>query len=186
MFFFLFLPHVSLVQAQESTQVIIAPDFQNHIQLRMGYSTATSNGQPTICLEGNIWRRLSLESCGTGFGFIHRESGTDFVHFRSKWSVFQTTTTPSSQLYGQLGAGFAEIQLGEDELGFQFTGTGLGVETAGPELSASLQWIWQLAAETEMILDTNIGAAFFTHGPSLIVPQSQWFPFWELSIGLGW
>ena len=158
---------------------------KNHLNMRMGLSTATSNGHPTICLEGVPLEKISFETCGTGYGFLHRESGTDFVHFRGKWSLFQRNEA-HSLLQGQLGLGFAEIQIGDDELGFQFTNTGGGVETSGPEISASIQWTRILSANTELVFDINIGSAFFYYGPELIIPQQQVFPFMEMSVGWGW
>jgi len=35
-------------------------------------------------------------------------------------------------------------------------------------------------------MDMNIGTAFFAFGPDLILPQPQFFPFAELSVGVGW
>ena len=153
--------------------------------MRMGISTATSNGQPTICLEGIPLENLAIEACGTGYGFVHRSSGTDFVHFRGKWSLLHRKDA-HSHLQGQLGLGFAEIQIGADELGFQFSNAGGGVETAGPEISASVQWMRVLPSKTELIFDVNIGSAFFYYGPDLVIPQQQVFPFMEMSIGCGW
>ncbi|MEC7983667.1 MAG: hypothetical protein VX278_00805 [Myxococcota bacterium] len=175
-----------LLFAQESTQKTeSALGVQHHFNFRMGYSTATSNGRPTICVEGLVLSLFAVEACGTGHGFVHRESGTDFVHFRGKWNAFSREFT-RSKLHGQLGVGFAEIQIADDDLGFAFGGTGTGVETAGPEISSSLQWIRGLGPYTEIILDMNAGAAFFYYGPELVVPQNQFFPFFELSVGLGW
>ena len=153
--------------------------------MRMGVSTATSNGQPTICLEGTPLQNIAIEACGTGYGFVHRASGTDFVHFRGKWSLLHRKGA-NSHLQGQLGLGFAEIQIGADELGFQFGNAGGGVETAGPEISASMQWLHAFPANTELVFDINIGSAFFYYGPELIIPQQQVFPFMEMSIGWGW
>ena len=61
-----------------------------------------------------------------------------------------------------------------------------GIETAGPEMSTSLQFVHQLGPKTNLILDINGGAAYFHYGPNLIVPQSQLFPFFEFSAGFGW
>ena len=157
----------------------------SHINFRMGFSSATTNGRPTICLEGYLFSQFALETCGTGYGFVHQEAGNDFVHFRGKWNV-HAQQWPQSLLRSQLGIGFAEIQVADDEAGFQFTGTGGGVETAGPEASVSLQWLHQIAPQTELIADMNVGAAFFHYGPELLVPQPQLFPFWEVSVGIGW
>ena len=101
---------------------------RNTFNMRMGASSATTNGQPTICIENTPTQSISLEACGTGYGFIHHVAGTDFVHFRGKWNLVHHKHE-SSLFRGQLGFGFAEIQLGDDELGFQFTGSNNGIET---------------------------------------------------------
>lgn len=184
MFFFVFLPSL-FAQEYSQAQKNQKSDVRNRMNIRAGFSTATTNGRPTICLEGLVVRKLALETCGTGYGFVHQESGIDFVHFRGKWSVFQKSFG-NAQLIGQFGVGFAEVQLADDQLGFQFTGAGEGIETAGPEMSTSLQFVRQLGPKTNLILDINGGAAYFHYGPNLIVPQSQLFPFFELSAGFGW
>ena len=149
----------------------------------MGFSSATTSGRPTICIQGPLPNRLSFEACGTGYGFVHRESGIDLAHFRGKLPVF-THSFSDSIISGQFGAGFAEIQLSEDQLGFNFNGG--GNETAGPELSSSIQWIRQLGEHSELIMDTNIGAAYFQYGSEMTIPQPNLFPFWEFSAGVGW
>ena len=126
-----------------------------------------------------------MEACGTGYGFVHQDLGTDFVHFRGKQQFFDVQFSQAS-LATQLGFGFAEIQIGADKLGFQFSGSGDGIETAGPELSSSLQWMYQLGKGAEVLIDMNAGAAYFPHGPDLLEPQPKLFPFWEISTGVGW
>ena len=171
---------------QSSSGLKLAPkENQNHFNFRMGYSSGTTNGKPTLCLEGILNHSLSIESCGTGYGFVHHNPGIDLVHFRGKWAVLNKNYG-SSQILGQFGVGFAEVQVADDALGFHFTGTGAGVETAGPELSSSAQWILNLGKHTEVVTDLNAGVAVLQHAPELIVPQPQIFPFCELSIGLGW
>lgn len=170
-----------LSQAQKNQK----SDVRNHMNIRAGYSTATTSGRPTICLEGGIFRKFAVEACGTGYGFIHQDPGIDFVHFRGKWSIFQRSFV-GAQLMGQIGAGFAEVQLADDQLGFQFTGAGEGIETAGPEVSGSIQFVRELAPKTNVVIDMNGGAAYFHYGPNLMIPQPQLFPFFEVSAGFGW
>ncbi len=178
---------VGVLYAQDNSKIQKTNNtvVNNHLNFRMGYSTATTNGRPTLCLEGKVSPKGAIEACGTGYGFVHRDLGTDFVHFRAKWGVFERHFS-SSQLQGQMGAGFAEIQLGADELGFQFGGTGEGIETAGPEVSASVQFIQSFGKQTELVVDVNGGTAYFHHGPDLVVPQNRVYPFVEVSAGLGW
>ena len=173
--------------AQELSQVQKTPTekVRNHLNLRAGYSTATTSGMPTVCLEGVFIQKFAIEACGTGYGFIHQEPGIDFVHFRGKWSVYQKSFA-KALFVGQVGAGFAEIQLADDQLGFQFSGTGDGIETAGPEVSMSVQYVYDLGSKTNFIIDMNGGAAYFYFAPELFVPQPQIFPFLEFSAGFGW
>ena len=180
----IFTPYL-FAQEYSETKRYKAHTVQNHLNLRMGFSTATTNSRPTICIEGVVSKQGTVEACGTGYGFLHRELGIDFVHFRGKWRVYQQQF-PHSQFTAHIGAGFAEIQLGEDQLGFVFTENSEGIETAGPELALSMQWHQNIGKNTDLIIDLNGGAAYFHHGPSLMVPQTQFFPFLELSAGLGW
>ena len=158
---------------------------EHHINFRMGTSSATTNGQPTLCLEGGLPNRWSVETCGTGTGFIHHQSGLDLMHMRGKYELFERTIGESS-LSTSIGAGFAEIQVGNDELGFQFNRTRNGIETSGPEISSSMQWMIPIVGQSELIIDTNIGAAYFEYAPDLRLPQPKLFPFVEFSAGFGW
>ena len=160
---------------------------EHHINFRMGASSATTNGQPTLCLEGGLPNRWSIETCGTGTGFVHQETGVDFMHMRGKYDLFERSIGDSN-LSTSIGAGFAEIQVSNDELGFQFNGTKNGIETSGPEVSGSAQWLIPLSSngKSELILDANAGAAYFEYGPELTLPQPKLFPFMEISAGFGW
>ena len=160
---------------------------EHHINFRMGASSATTNGQPTLCLEGGLSNRWSIETCGTGTGFVHQETGVDFMHMRGKYDLFERSIGDSS-LSTSIGVGFAEIQVSNDELGFQFNGTKNGIETSGPEVSGSAQWLIPLSSngQSELILDANAGTAYFKYGPELTLPQPKLFPFMEISAGFGW
>ena len=161
------------------------PAIKNTVNIRMGFSSATSNGRPTLCLEGHTGKTLSLETCGTGYGFVHRDPGIDFLHVRGNLSVFSTSFS-KSQLSGQIGIGFAEIQVSEDRMGFHFRDHGSGHETAGPEISGALNWTHKLSKGSELIVNSNTGLAYFHFAPDLSLPQPQIFPFVELSAGIGW
>lgn len=158
---------------------------EHRFNFRMGASSATTNGQPTLCLEGSFSNRWSVESCGTGYGFVHQDPGIDFVHVRGKLSLFNQTVG-GSQVRGSVGAGFAEVQTAGDELGFQFSSAKNGVETSGPEISGSAMWLIPVGERSEFILDANAGAAYFHYGPELTLPQPKFFPFVEISAGFGW
>ena len=109
------------------------------------------------------------------------------MHMRGKYDLF-IRNIGNSSLSTSIGAGFAEIQVSKDELGFQFKGARNGIETSGPEISSSAQWLIPLSSDgqSELILDANAGAAYFEHGPELRLPQPKLFPFVEISAGFGW
>ena len=73
--------------------------------------------KPTLCLEGSFSSRWSVRACGTGYGFVHQDTGIDFVHVRGKWNLFNQAVG-GSLVRGSVGAGFAEVQTAGDELGF--------------------------------------------------------------------
>ena len=166
---------------QKSQESLIGHRFN----FRMGASSATTNGHPTLCLEGAFSNRWSVESCGTGYGFVHHDPGVDFVHVRGKLDVFNQAVG-GSQVRGSVGAGFAEVQTAGDELGFQFSSAKNGVETSGPEVSGSATWLVPVGDRSELVLDANAGAAYFQYGPELSLPQPKLFPFIEISVGFGW
>ncbi len=175
----------SLLGFSTNGQAVQPSSTQTHINFRMGASSATSNGQPTLCLEGTASSRWSVETCGTGYGFLHQNAGIDFVHLRGKVELFNRTVG-KVQIRNAVGAGMAEVQTAGDQLGFQFTSARNGVETAGPELSTSTQWLLPVGQHSELVVDANLGAAYFHHGSALILPQPRFFPFMEVSVGFGW
>ena len=69
MLFFLFVPNL-FAQEYSQAQKNQKSDVRNRMNIRAGFSTATTNGRPTICLEGLVVQKLALETCGTGYGFI--------------------------------------------------------------------------------------------------------------------
>jgi hypothetical protein len=160
---------------------------RNYINMRVGGSSASENARPVLCMEITPFARFSVEACGTGSGFLHRDPASEIAHFRAKYS-FSQWHTPNGSIQLQAGFGFAELQVGEDAPGFQFgapEGEG-AVETAGPEASFSAQWLYPLYVGLELVADVNIGAAWFEHAPRLARPQERFAPFCEFSAGLGW
>ena len=91
----------------------------NRLNMRFGSSTSDETGRPTICLDVRIIAGFGLESCGTGQAIIHNEPGREMAHFRGTWTFLEKQT---SRGVGKLrvGAGFAELQVGEDHPGFKF------------------------------------------------------------------
>ncbi|MEE2960950.1 MAG: hypothetical protein VYA34_09410 [Myxococcota bacterium] len=160
-------------------------DTNNHVNIRIGVTSASTNRRPEICLEARVWGDFSVEACGTGSGILHKDLGSEIAHFRAKWAT-QKWVLEHSTLHSQLGVGFAELQIGEDESGFAFGSAPRGIETAGPEISASVQWWFPLGAGIELGVDTTLGAAYFHHAPKLKKPHYPLIPFIDVSAGVGW
>jgi hypothetical protein len=76
--------------------------------------------------------------------------------------------------------------VGEDASGFHFNGTGpTGVETAGPEVGASLRALLPVYSGVELVGELGLNMAYFRHAPELLRPQAEWQPGASLSVGLG-
>jgi hypothetical protein len=153
--------------------------------LRVGASTANGNRRPELCLELAPLEFLSIEGCGTGSGFLHRDPLPEVAHFRSKLRLMSFTT--SLGIFQPLvSAGFAELQVGEDEAGFQFGGTDeRRGSTAGPELGLGLRYLRPLSPDFELVGDLSLGMAWLKHAPELARPADTWLPSASVSIGVG-
>ncbi|MFY0572067.1 hypothetical protein ACN28E_50695 [Archangium lansingense] len=159
----------------------VAP--RNYGNLRIGASTSSS--RPTLCLELSPIELLSVEACGNGSGFLHHEEEPELAHFRAHF-MLASWKTPLGWLQPRLGAGFAELQLGADGSGFHFDGTGpSGLETAGPEVVASLRALLPVSAGFELVGELGFGAAYLHHAPRLLQPQSAFQPTASFTLGIG-
>lgn len=157
---------------------------RNYGNLRAGTSTGNQNGRAELCLELAPLDFLSVEGCGTGSGFLHRDPDPEVAHFRLK---LRLASFPTSWGWLQLHAagGFAELQIDEDEAGFDFGGTGArGVETAGPEAGASIRALVP-AGRFELILELTASAAWLVHAPELVRPERAFQPSVGFSVGAG-
>ena len=158
---------------------------RNYGNLRVGASTANANRRPEICLELAPLEFLSLEGCGTGSGFLHRDPLPEVAHFRGKLRLMSFETALGT-LQPLLAAGFAELQVGEDDAGFQFGGTDVrGASTAGPELGLGLRYLRPLSAGFELVGDLSFSMAWLKHAPELARPADTWLPSASLSFGVG-
>ncbi|WNZ63622.1 hypothetical protein QEG98_07860 [Myxococcus sp. MxC21-1] len=88
---------------------------------------------------------LSVESCGTGSGFLHGDPEPEVAHFRAKLRLASFDVERWGTFQPFLAGGFAEAQVGRDDPGFQFKGTDRRrVATAGPEgasgCASSARW----------------------------------------------
>jgi hypothetical protein len=157
---------------------------RNYGNMRVGGSTANANGRPELCLELAPVSFLSFEGCGTGSGFLHHDTSAEVAHFRSKLRVTSFETSWGS-FQPLVAAGFAELQVGEDTPGFDFSGTDRQVATAGPELGLGLRYLRPLSSGFELVGDLSLGAAYFSHAPELVAPRNTWVPSASLTFGIG-
>jgi hypothetical protein len=183
----LFAPPAFADEATEPGTTAAAPPATNRINLRLGSATSDSTGRPTICVDVSVIRGFGVESCGTGQGIIHDESGTELAHFRATYTLAtHATASGTGRLRG--GLGWAELQVGVDHPGFHF-GDPDSVErgsVAGPEAALQAQWLVPLKANLEAVISLTGGVAVFAKADELIVPQSNVQPFVSAEIGLGW
>ena len=158
-----------------------------HVNLRAGASSSSESGRPVICMQVSAIAELSFETCGTGTGILHNDSTPEMAHFRMKWATNRWSIA-QGLIELQACLGFTELQVGKDTPGFSFGSptTAEPVETAGPEASLSLQWIYPLDLGLEFIGDATFGAAWFEHAPELVTPRDKLAPFGEISAGVGW
>ncbi len=159
---------------------------RNHLNLRIGGASTDGNGRPVICGEVHALARLSFEGCGTGADFLHHASGAEMAHFRALWQLHRWSTGRST-IAARAGAGFAELQLGPDDAGFQFGGPGVAQNAvAGPEGSASVQLLVPMGRGIETIASATAGLAWFAGADRLVAPRDHLQPFASVEIGIGW
>lgn len=159
----------------------------NRINLRAGTATTDSVGRPTICLDVRVVGRIGIEACGTGQGVLHDEAGGEMAHFRATWTLVERVTARG---VGKLraGAGFAELQVGEDHPGFRF-GAPDRIDrgsVAGPEAALQGQWLVPLASGLEAVASLTAGVAAFAGADELVEPRRAVQPFVSLELGVGW
>ena len=159
---------------------------ENRLSLRIGGATTDTVGRPTICADVRIVSAFSVEACGTGAQLLHNEAGREMAHFRANYS-FLEGALPRGRGRLRGGLGFAELQVGEDEAGFDFGGPNARRgSVAGPEASVSAQWVLPVAGDFEMIANATAGAAVFQNADELIEPQNAVQPFVSFELGIGW
>lgn len=160
---------------------------RNRLNMRFGGATSDDTGRPTICLDVRIVAGFGVESCGTGQAIIHDEAGREMAHFRGTWTFLEKQTSRGT---GKLraGAGFAELQVGQDHPGFNF-GEPDSVDrgsVAGPEAVLQAQWLVPLGVGVEAVTSLTAGLAVFADAEKLVIPQDNVQPFVSFEIGIGW
>jgi hypothetical protein len=152
---------------------------------RLGGSGDRLGGREEMCLEVAPIAALSVEGCGTGSGFLHRDDLPELAHFRAKLRL-ASVRTRLAWLEPQVGLGFAELQVGSDSPGFTFTGTDPdGVETSGLEVGVALRALRPLSASTELVVTAGVYLAWLPHAGELIEPQAALQPSASLTVGVG-
>lgn len=156
---------------------------RSFVNLRIG-GTSSSN-RMELCLEVSPLERWSLESCGTGSQILHRTDSPELAHFRVKYTLTQWNTQ-LGWLQPRVGLGFTELQVGEDDAGFQFTGVGpRGVETAGPSVSLGLRALRPVGAGFELAAELGFSAAWLPFASQLVTPRSSFQPAVGFTVGGG-
>lgn len=158
---------------------------RNYTNLRIGAATSDPEGHPSLCLEASPLSFLSLEGCGTGSGMLHHSTASELAHFRTKWRLARVKTGRGWFL-PHLGVGFAELQVGDDDPGFDFEGSGReGRETAGGEAGLGLKYLVAMPRGTEFIAEAGVSAAYLPHAPDLARPADPWQVTASFTAGFG-
>jgi hypothetical protein len=177
--------HADSVRLETSAPIAVKP-IRNYVNLRIGTSSSgLDEHRPQICLELAPLAWASIEACGNGSLVLHNDPIPELAHFRAFWGM------PSHKLGDfwvrpRIGAGFAELQVGQDAPGFFFGGTDpAGNETAGPEGLFSVQAFTPLGFGLELVGELHAGVAYLKYAPQLTRPMSEIQPFAGLSVGVG-
>lgn len=164
------------------SQTAKRPD-RNYANFRLGASAATDRSM--MCMEVSPLARVGLEACGTGATWMHNDSAPNMMHLRGFFRI-GSYKTPIGFLQPRLGAGVAELAIAEDEGGLYFTGTDPNrIETAGPELTASLRLLTPIYRGFELVTHIDATAAYLAHAPKLVRPMDEVQPGLTVSVGFG-
>lgn len=156
---------------------------RDFINLRLGASSGSQRIE--MCLELSPLEAWSLEACGTGSEILHHENSPELAHFRAKYSL-TNWKTEIGWLQPRVGLGFTELQIGQDDAGFQFRGVGpRGVETAGPEASLGMRGLYPVLGNFELVGELSVSMAWLRYAPLLAKPQAQFQPAVSLTVGAG-
>lgn len=157
----------------------------HRLNLRIGLASSDAVGRPTVCAEVVVLRGTSFESCGTGSGIWHNEAGRQMMHVRLNIPVRRDALAGGWSSV-RIGAGFAELEVGPDRPGFDFGEADQPNSNAGPDASASMQWLKPLGGGVELVATGTVGVAWFQGAPELRVPQAEAQPYAAFEIGAGW
>ncbi len=158
---------------------------RTYVNARVGAASTNQSGRPEVCVEGAPLAVLSVEACGTGAQVWHEDPAPEMAHFRLKGRVL-SLALPHFWLQGFVGAGFAELQVGNDEPGFAFGSPSESLtSTAGAELALSARALVPLRYGLELLADLGVAGAYMPHADDLVRPQSRFQPTVSFSLGVG-
>ncbi len=156
---------------------------RNYANFRVGATSATNRAE--MCLEVAPLKRLSFEACGTGATWFHSDAAPQFMHLRAHVQV-ASIKTRAGWLQPRIGAGVAELQVGEDDGGLYFGSTGpRGVETAGPEVGASARLLTPMWGGLELISQVDATVAYLPYAPQMLLPMEKVQPQVTFTLGFG-
>lgn len=188
--------HVLLVLASASfaadsavvTQAFRPAPIAGHpvLDFRVGGQTGTPLDHPVMCLEAYPLARFSIEACGNGAGFLHHDDVSDLAHFRIRGTMLEGLRKRTSAAL-VLGAGFAELSVGEDEGGFQFGPADSPAQRsgAGPEVSLSGKMRHWFDRRGYFVVDLNAGVALIASAPTVADQAGPTVGFVSATAGLG-
>lgn len=157
------------------------------VNLRLGTASTDRNGAPTICAEVRVWADLAIESCGTGADILHNNDGAEMMHVRGTYEIWDRTTRRGRGGV-RLGAGFAEMSVGDDKIGLEFGDPDAQnpISVAGPEAAVSAQWTIPLGKKLEAVGTFTGGVGYFSGARKLVLPRDEIQPFASFELGVGW
>ena len=187
----LFLALSSLQATHDFVELRDATNRNSRANLRIGIDTSNiqveeegTSPLPYLCGQVYFKERLSIEGCGNGSGFLHQRDVPDTSHFRVRYSLYEKNRD-RLQWNFDIGLGFVEYQIGEDQIGFTFGEAIPGqVETSGPEGMFSLSGKWWFWENSYINTDISVGGSYVVGAP--VVLQSTPFQYFgSCTVGVG-
>jgi hypothetical protein len=166
---------------------LVAPPPASRVEFRLGAAQDAAGAGVEMCLQVSPIKSVAIEGCGTGAGYLFAHADRpDVAHFRGR--LFgRTFAGLGGWLEPVVHVGLAELEIGEDEPGFMFTGVGAnGHETAGPEAGVALRWRRKLAGGFAWQAELTGNLAYFAYADRLVQAQPTWLPSLSLTMGVGW
>jgi hypothetical protein len=173
----------------ERTETAHEPELPRFVSFRVAPAPGDGSRKQQLCLDVPLFLGVSVEGCGSGAGFLKAPTEPDLAHFRAKVPLGRAQVRGVTVVPGVV-VGFAELQVGEDQAGFDFFGTGRGrTETAGPEVGASLRFLERTTSDPAgpvLVSELQLSLAWLPYAGELRIPHGQWFGSLEWTVGLGW